>query len=78
MLHNDGAVSGARTDDMPDPEHLRGMAMVLAELVRMDGADLVRTLCDRWELTLADFERARVDESDLEEIRRALIPAAAS
>jgi hypothetical protein len=56
--------------DAPTLDFLAGIAMTLAELSRMDGADLARRLADQWELTYGDFVGARVDGADLEELRR--------
>jgi hypothetical protein len=65
--------------DTPTPDFLAGIAMTLAQLCRMDGADLARRLADQWELAYGDFVGARVDEADLEELRRVfdVAPAAA-
>ena len=60
-------------DDTHHPDFLRGVAMILVDLVRWDrhkeAADIVAT----HELCYDDFA-AVVDEADLEELRAALWP----
>jgi protein gp37 len=55
---------------MQSYDFMCGVAMTLAELSRLDGANLARRVADQWELSLPDFVGARIDESDLEELRR--------
>jgi hypothetical protein len=50
-------------------EFLHGVAMVLAELSRVDEPELARYVAHQYELSLPDFVAAGVDEVDLEELR---------
>ena len=54
----------------PSHEFLRGVAMVLADLSRIDSPEFARYLADQYELSLPDFTVAGVEEVDLDELRR--------